>query len=1280
MNYALDKWDPTAYSPETGTAVNEGDFAENFNAAAKSFRYTDASQSQNDILHDIWGEAIAIINEITGSDFFSPASYLNIGVGISATQGHPEEMYRWKAEQIFDHVRKNADLLPEEITSMNFESIDLRTIDMAQQAQKELADITNTSTDFSNQVARFFGMIAGAGTDPAMVPFLFAGGGPGTVLKVAFREAVIGAGATAFIQPAVADWYKELGYDYTWRDFRNNVTAGAVGGAAFGVALKGAGAGIRLTNNQMKKGIKVLSDNVNGVDARTRALIDLLDSVDDLNFTNPGRDLLIHQTRLAEAERAIGNGEMPRLTPLTTDDVRPEVYEGSADNIGGIVFKFDPDKIGVDAETFQYKSGGDEFGVTEALRKETVWDIQQAGTITVYEYADGRLVIADGHQRLGLARRIKKQDPSQDVFLIGYKIKETDGITPGEARVNAALINIKLGTGSLIDAAKVFRDAPERMHEIKKNSDHIRQAKDLSYLTPDAFGSIVNEVIVERYGSIIGRILRDKPELQQSAIAIVQKSAPENVFQVEAIVTQIRNADFEEIKQISLFGEESNIESLFPQRAKILDESIKLLRKDKAAFETITRNSEKLEAAGNQLAKDVNERMAQTDAQAIEIIKANANRKGALSDALSAAARDAKSTGSYAKSVRNFVESIRRAMESNELSIIDAGRIEYSVDTPSTSSRSEITREPLTEGFDDPYGDAVNQQTDQLALDTLGAPEAEAPAQVAPTVTPEQAAMNDALQQVKSQLEPDWRPYMNMEEGDTLVPLANIVPVKVRPKGVVKSLEFMVQAGNNEIPKRGSLLLRDNGDGTFSIRDGNSTYAIAEAAGWTDMPGKIITDEQYNTELSRKAADRILNQDALGKDKLRYVVAEDLGVNETKVFVAKLKDRQPFDNPDDLLAAAAINHDALNNAAQQAADDIGIEFKRPELKKRKKIVEKVTNKYDGNYRQLADAARTGITPKTFAETDAFIQALSKKFHLVDEGWSLTSAGYFDRKLIVIFDDKSLGEIQIWPPKMLDAKSVRVKSAHKTLPDNAYDLRIGTDTETPGWSGHDYYDLSNKRGMDPEMVSEAVTRMKELYGSVQAQLDPSFAQNIGLGAPNAESTSATLASGISREPSSDTTASASFAEPPAGFQPSGPPQIMPTSSDMAATLLKSNSKNLMGPPLSSNIDIALPRVKTELTAAGEQMIIPGAERISDRALAERTMDKPMTGGRSAMPEGGLFDDVRTGDLFDDMDMEIPFGTIMDESNQTVSQTLTVREIKRMVDSEDALIKRLGVCSI
>ena len=57
-----------------------------------------------------------------------------------------------------------------------------------------------------------------------------------------------------------------------------------------------------------------------------------------------------------------------------------------------------------DAATFQYKAGGDERGVTERLRGTAAWDRGAAGTGIVYEYADGRRVVADGHQRLGLAQ------------------------------------------------------------------------------------------------------------------------------------------------------------------------------------------------------------------------------------------------------------------------------------------------------------------------------------------------------------------------------------------------------------------------------------------------------------------------------------------------------------------------------------------------------------------------------------------------------------------------------------------------------------------------------------------------------------------------------------------------------------------------------------------------------------------------------------------------------------------------------------------------------------
>jgi hypothetical protein len=119
---------------------------------------------------------------------------------------------------------------------------------------------------------------------------------------------------------------------------------------------------------------------------------------------------------------------------------------------------------------------------------------------------------------------------------------------------------------------------------------------------------------------------------------------------------------------------------------------------------------------------------------------------------------------------------------------------------------------------------------------------------------------------------------------------------------------------------------------------------------------------------------------------------------------------------------------------------------------------------------------------------------------------------------------------------------------------------------------------------------------------------------------------------------------------------------------------------MGITSKDNIDIALAGVKTEMTAAGEQMIIPGAERISDRALAERAMSRPMAGSQSAMPEGGLFDDVRTSDLFDDMDMEIPIGETIDPvTNERVASTITMRDLKTQIDMEDSLIQRLGFCT-
>jgi hypothetical protein len=172
------------------------------------------------------------------------------------------------------------------------------------------------------------------------------------------------------------------------------------------------------------------------------------------------------------------------------------------------------------------------------------------------------------------------------------------------------------------------------------------------------------------------------------------------------------------------------------------------------------------------------------------------------------------------------------------------------------------------------------------------------------------------------------------------------------------------------------------------------------------------------------------------------------------------------------------------------------------------------------------------------EADDFIAAMGEKFHLLDEGWNVTPDGYFDRKLMVIFDDKSLGEIQIWPPGMLNAKS------EKTLHPK---------------TGHEYYKIAYDPKTTPDVAADAKQKMAEIYGAVTSKLDSSFATKLGIGAPRAKSADSTFSGGSSTDPSSVSTARASSSEPPTGSQVSS--QIIPTDPSIAANSPKSNLKNL-----------------------------------------------------------------------------------------------------------------------
>ncbi|SDK32114.1 zeta toxin family protein [Aliiruegeria lutimaris] len=91
-------------------------------------------------------------------------------------------------------------------------------------------------------------------------------------------------------------------------------------------------------------------------------------------------------------------------------------------------------------------------------------------------------------------------------------------------------------------------------------------------------------------------------------------------------------------------------------------------------------------------------------------------------------------------------------------------------------------------------------------------------------------------------------------------------------------------------------------------------------------------------------------------------------------------------------------------------------------------------------------------------TETFIATLARRYRVIDEGWATTPQGYFDQKLVVVFDDGTLGEFQFWPPGMLEAKGKR--------------------------GGHKLYEIARGPASTPEQVADAEAKMIALYGEVE----------------------------------------------------------------------------------------------------------------------------------------------------------------------------------------------------
>lgn len=941
-------------------------------------------------------------------------------------------------------------------------------------------------------------------------------------------EAAIGAGVETAIQPGVQSARDELGLESGLGQALENIAIAGAGSAALTGVLGGVIGLVRGGRGAFVKrfGREPTADEQAALDVTRQAL--------ETEAVNPYEQRSAAAARVYQANeeaatvaaiegRAVADQELQTSEELT----RRMVTQGASFRT---FTNDDLNEIGVDAELMQFKGGGDEFGVTERLQGVREWDVTRAGVALVYEFADGRMLIADGHQRLGLAQRLAAE--GQRIELPAIVLRELDGTTPQEARGIAAAKNIAEGTGTALDAARVMRDlgmGPEDLN-LPPRSALVRDAEGLSNLSQDAFNMVINEIIPERFGAIIGRIIND-PALQQNVAGLLAKLRPANVLEAEMIVRQAQSAGVSRGTQSTLFGDEDIAESLYLERARVLDRAMKMLRRDQATFSTLLDQEGAIAGAGNVLDQASNAARLEADRRVMAYIQAQANRKGPISDALNQAAREAKESGQYQAPARGFTAALSRAIEQGEVagSSVRGDRIADELATEDTQRSFDprpdqsrvIPDEQTVSMFDDPTGDGAVRQSDGIEYELRDQVEAEATGLTQPSV------------------------------GQ---------PVALR-----------------DLPRQQAKLVQDQ----FLF----------------DAPARSL---------------------------------------------------------DDIYTTAQRNADNLNQVARTIGRRKGVTFKSTPIKSRATAAEKMARKNYRDPREITDIVRGGFIVETPSQADAVIATLGGRYSVLDEGWKVTPEGYFDRKVLVKFEDGTVGEVQIWHPDMLAAKDRR---------------------------GHKLYSQVRRLAADDPRRPALEDQMRDLYLGVAERLDdqwrPVLDDFISGSAGGRLGNDSANASGARTAPDSATSSARAASQ----------------ESDLRGTTQASDPTMMAGRPSQSTnevLDIADP-LDVEPGAEGlPQTLMPGVRPVNDADRMALDVDRPLDGGNRPMDMGLFGDEINQQDLLDLIGtgrlgqdgrleaFEVPVGERIDADGNRVAEVQTVRQILDEIEEGEEFLSQIETC--
>lgn len=324
------------------------------------------------------------------------------------------------------------------------------------------------------------------------------------------------------------------------------------------------------------------------------------------------------------------------------------------------IYHFKPSELKTNAKLFQYKENSDEEGKTDIMNGVEEWSAQDSGIVIVWESKEGQRYIADGHQRLGLAKRLN----DENIRLDGVLYREVDGYTPEDVRMIAAKKNIAEGSGTPIDTAKILREiggADNYPASLPRRGAMYEYGIALSRLGDEAFEKVINGYVTPAQGALIANIIRTDYAKQSVAIDVVAQEGIETLSETELMARQVLSTPTETVEQTNLFGTQQILQSSAVEKIKIIDGAIKQLKKSKNLMAHLGNNSKAIEKNGNKLNKKNNEELKKSAEVAIEVVKKQAFYEGVISDKANELAQKEKNGEiSHNEAINQFVDFVMR--------------------------------------------------------------------------------------------------------------------------------------------------------------------------------------------------------------------------------------------------------------------------------------------------------------------------------------------------------------------------------------------------------------------------------------------------------------------------------------------------------------------------------------------------------------------------------------------------------------------------------------------